>query len=75
LQKLSHLFELFVHRNVANVAVHTDLNCLSVINSPSMGSSRREALVHKPKIFLNSSAYLSMFAVTSPGTSFKRSLD
>jgi carbonic anhydrase len=23
--------ELFVHRNVANVAVHTDLNCLSVV--------------------------------------------
>ena len=24
--------ELFVHRNVANVVVHTDLNCLSVID-------------------------------------------
>jgi len=23
--------ELFVHRNVANIVVHTDLNCLSVI--------------------------------------------
>ena len=23
--------ELFVHRNVANVGVHTDLNCLSVL--------------------------------------------
>ena len=23
--------ELFVHRNVANLVVHTDLNCLSVI--------------------------------------------
>jgi len=30
---------------------------------------------YNPKIFLNSSAYLSIFAVTSPGTSFKRSLD
>ena len=23
--------ELFVHRNVANIVVHTDLNCLSVL--------------------------------------------
>jgi hypothetical protein len=23
--------ELFVHRNVANIVVHTDLNCLSVV--------------------------------------------
>ena len=23
--------ELFVHRNVANIVIHTDLNCLSVI--------------------------------------------
>ena len=23
--------DLFVHRNVANVVLHTDLNCLSVI--------------------------------------------
>ena len=25
------LSQLFVHRNVANVVVHTDLNCLSVL--------------------------------------------
>ncbi len=24
--------ELFVHRNVANVVVHTDLNCISVLH-------------------------------------------
>ncbi len=25
--------ELFVHRNVANMVIHTDLNCLSVIST------------------------------------------
>ena len=25
--------ELFVHRNVANMVIHTDLNCLSVVQS------------------------------------------
>ena len=29
--------ELFVHRNVANLVIHTDLNCLSVVTWAAVG--------------------------------------
>jgi hydroxymethylglutaryl-CoA lyase len=37
--------ELFVHRNVANVVVHTDLNCLSVIAVRGRGARGQHVIV------------------------------
>src|SRR5574344_3084365 len=37
--------DLFVHRNVANVVLHTDLNCLSVIQYAVEGLKVRHILV------------------------------
>src|SRR4249920_4188039 len=37
--------ELFVHRNVANVVVHTDLNCLSVLQYAVEALKVRDVIV------------------------------
>ena len=37
--------EMFVHRNVANVVVHTDLNCLSVVQYAVDGLKVRDIMV------------------------------
>ena len=57
--------ELFVHRNVANLVVHTDLNCLSVLQYAIDVLGEKFTVVRSRESVLDLSSRADVAAVTS----------
>lgn len=62
--------ELFVHRNVANTVIHTDLNCLSVVQyavdvlklNTLLSVATTVAAAYKPQLKTGTGAYQQLAA-------------